>query len=133
MPTELADPVESQSPVAAPLMNGERLYSFSAIATKIPGHRNNSHVNSSTVFRWATKGVRVGDAVIKLEACRLGSAWKTSLEAVARFSARLTAAAIPADTTGPTAPPAPTPAQRTRAAKVASTKADMIFGTSAKG
>jgi len=110
-----------------PLMNGERLYSFTAIAVKLPGYRNNSHVNSSTIFRWATKGVRTrGGQLIRLEAVRLGTAWKTSLEAVARFSAKLTEAALPADDAP--AAPTPTPKQRERAAAGASKRADAIFG-----
>ena len=68
------------------------------------------------------------ERVIRLEAVRLGTAWKTSLEAVARFSKALTAAALPADDTPPVGP-APTPKERRRAAEAASRKADTIFGT----
>ena len=120
--TELTD-----TPARPPILNGERLLSFSAIAPKIPGHRGNSHVNASTLFRWATKGLLVNGTLIKLEAVRLGSSWKTSFEAVARFSDRLTAAALPTDT--PPTPPAPTPAQRSRAAAAASRDADRVFGS----
>ncbi len=99
---------------ASPLMNGERLYGLSAIALKIPGYRDNSHINSSTVFRWITKGVKAQSGrVIRLEAVRLGTAWKTSVEAVSRFTSELTAASLPS----PVPAPIPvTPSARGRAA-----------------
>jgi hypothetical protein len=112
-------------PAAAQLLNGEQLYSFTAIAPKIPGHRGNAHTNASTVFRWVTRGVRTASGeVVKLEAVRLGTSWKTSLEAVARFSAKLTEAA----TATPSSAPVATPKQYKRAADKASREADAIFG-----
>jgi hypothetical protein len=111
------------------ILNGERLFGFSALAEKLPGYRNNSHVNSSTLFRWATRGVKTaGGAVVRLEAVRLGTAWKSSLEAVARFSAKLTAAALPSDD-APTAPADPTPKARSAAAARASRELDAKLGT----
>jgi hypothetical protein len=112
---------------APALLNGERLYSFTAIAVKVPGYRDNSHANSSTIIRWVTKGVKAPNGrVIRLEAVRVGAAWKTSLEAVARFSAALTEAALPFPS--PSSEPLPTPKQRRRAAEAATKKADAIFG-----
>ncbi len=118
--------VETRS-IPSPLMNGEKLFSFSELAKRLPGYRGNGHVNASTIFRWATKGVRTSTGnVIKLEAIRLGSSWKSSFEAVARFTERLTAEELP-----PTVQPvslSPTPKQRELAALRASREADAIFG-----
>ena len=112
---------------APALFNGERLFSFAAIAAKLPGHRGNSHVNASTIFRWATKGVRTASGeVVRLQAVRLGTSWKSSLEAVERFTAKLTSAALPSE--DPPVEPPPTPRQHQRAAAAASKKADAIFG-----
>jgi hypothetical protein len=77
------------------------------------------------------KGVRAPNGeVIRLEATRLGAAWKTSLESVARFSERLTAASLPG--TEPATEPTPTLKQQRGAAALASKKADAIFGGSKK-
>ncbi|VTR97815.1 : DUF1580 [Gemmata massiliana] len=123
----MSDTVLQDAP--APLMNGERLFSFTTIAAQIPGYRANSHVNSSTVFRWVTKGVKTPDGgLVRLEAVRLGTAWKTSLEAVARFSAKLTEAVLPLEAPQPVAP-TPTPNQRNRAAAAAHEELSSVLGT----
>jgi hypothetical protein len=115
------------SPPQSLLTSGEELRSFASIASKLPGHRTNSHVNPSTLFRWATRGLRLPSGeVVRLEAAKVGGAWRTSLEAVARFSAKLTEAAVaPAEAV---AEPTPTPAARNRAAAKSSREADAIFG-----
>jgi hypothetical protein len=126
--TEPAPSVERPQEIPTLLTNSERLYSPTAAAkaSKVPGHRGNAHLNGSTLFRHIVKGVRAGNGqVIRLEAVRVGGRWLTSLEAIARFAEKLTAASIPSDT--PPAP-APTPKQRQRAAKAASAQADAIFG-----
>jgi hypothetical protein len=112
------------------LTSGEKLLSPAARAKLIPSHRERSHVNAATVFRWTTRGVKTsgGGAVVRLEAVHIGSFWRSSLEAVARFSAALTAAALATDT--PLAPLAPTPKQRHNAQKRASKEADAILGGS---
>lgn len=123
--TDLAD--APATPVK--LMNGEKLMSFTAIAPQVPGHRGNSHANSSTLFRWATKGVKAANGqTIRLEAVRIGSAWKTSQESVARFAAALTAASLPA--TDAATETAPTPKQQSRAAARASKELDVLLGSS---
>jgi hypothetical protein len=109
------------------MARGEKLLSLAAVAASLPGHRGNAHVNPSTLFRWIVKGLRLpGGEVARLEAVKVGVAWRTSLEAIERFSARLTDAAVnPADT----APaPTPAPAARKHAAAKASRQADQIFG-----
>jgi hypothetical protein len=126
MPTTVSAP--SQAPPSL-VTSGEKLYSPAAIAKLIPSHRDKSHVNASTVFRWIVRGAKTPSGeVVRLEAAKIGVFWRTSLEAVARFSAKLTAASLPTDDP-PAAPPASTPAQRSRAAKAASKQADEYFGT----
>jgi len=118
-------------PTALPL-NGEKLYSPAgvAMASRLPGGRGGPHVNASTVWRWIDKGSRAKNGeLIRLEAVRAGQRWLTSVEAVGRFLARLTAAALPPFDALPDRP-GTTPKQRARAAESASRKADEIFGTS---
>ena len=72
----------------------EQLLSFSQVARVLPPGRNGRPVAPSTVFRWVRDGVRG----IRLEAIRIGGRWLTTREAVARFSAALTAAEAPSTT-----------------------------------
>jgi hypothetical protein len=121
-----ADAVSAPT-VPSLLTSGEKLFSPAAIAARIPSHRDKAHVNSATVFRWIVRGVKTpGGGVIKLEAIKVGSFWRTSMEAVGRFSARLTAAST---SDAPPPAPAPSPKQCRRAAEAASRRADEIFGT----
>lgn len=111
------------------LLNGEKLLGFAAVAKRLPGHRGTGALNPSTVFRWITKGVRAANGeVVRLEAVRIGGAWRTSVEALARFSAKLTEAATARPNSPTTAPPAPTPRARRRAEEAASKQAEAIFG-----
>jgi hypothetical protein len=129
MPVSISDTASTPAPLSL-LTNGERLLSPAALAKQIPSHRERArHINAATVFRWITRGVKTpGGELIKLEAIKVGSFWRTSMEAAVRFFDALTAAShAPADT--PPAPPAPTPKQRSRAAAKASRAADAMFGT----
>ena len=110
-------------PVTRQLLNGEPLHSLAAVAASLPGHRRNAHVNAATVFRWITRGVRAADGeLVRLEAVRLGTAWRTSSEAVARFSARLTSAAQPNDARVPAAR-----SERSRPRSAASDELDRLW------
>ena len=72
------------------LLGGEPLISLSKAAKQFPGHRENGHLNASTILRWIILGcLSIGGRRIKLEAVRLGSRWVTSNEAIARFTAAL--------------------------------------------
>jgi hypothetical protein len=75
---------------------------------------NGKPTHLSTALRAITKGIKspLGDRVF-LEALRLGGRWITSREAVERFTARLTAAAL-GDTSNVGAPPNRTTRQRQR-------------------
>ncbi|QJX01256.1 hypothetical protein [Frigoriglobus tundricola] len=120
---------ERQQDAPTLLERGEKLYSPAALAKviRVPGQREGTHLNGSTLFRHITKGVRAANGeLIRLEADRVGSRWLSSREAFARFTAKLTAAALPTDS--PPSPPTPTPRQRSRAAAAASREADAIFG-----
>src|SRR5687767_2913000 len=91
------DHLQNVAPTPSLLTRGEKLYSPAAVAkaSRVPGHRGGSHVNGSTLFRHITKGVRAANGeVIRLEAVRIGHRWLTSVEALARFAERLTAAQL---------------------------------------
>jgi hypothetical protein len=48
----------------------------------------------STIIRHVTRGIQIrGGSVVKLEACRMGARWTTTVGAIERFRDRLTAAA----------------------------------------
>jgi hypothetical protein len=70
----------------------------------------------STVFRWIFKGAKAPNGErIRLEACKLGSRWCTSREALNRFAERLT----PRLEDGPPMSSVRTETQRTRASEKA--------------
>lgn len=66
---------------------GEHTVFLSEIPSRCPTQAGR-RVHLSTALRWVTRGVRG----VRLEAVRLGGRWVTSLEALDRFAARLTAA-----------------------------------------
>jgi hypothetical protein len=110
------------------LERGEKLLSPAAVAkaARIPGHRGGPHLNGSTIFRHITKGVRAANGeLIRLEAVRVGCRWLTSVESVARFAERLTAAEL--QTTDDSSVPAPSPRQRNRQAEAASARLDALL------
>ncbi len=94
------------------LANGEKLLSLA-----VAGRPTGTH--PSTVSRWATRGVRKGGAVVKLETVRVGGRVKTSAEAVARFFTDLSAN----DAAGEPVPPTPT--ERRRAAEAANRELEL--------
>jgi hypothetical protein len=59
-------------------------------ATRLfPPYRKNRPVNTSTVFRWITEGVKLPDGThLKLEAARVGGRYRTSAQAIERFIRR---------------------------------------------
>ena len=71
-------------------------------AKSLPALRSGKRVHVATLYRWATYGVRG----VRLESQKVGGTVVTSLEAIRRFSERVTAAARPAS------PPAPAAARR---------------------
>ncbi|MGD0899472.1 MAG: DUF1580 domain-containing protein [Thermoguttaceae bacterium] len=71
----------------------EELFSLTA-ATKLPcfgNRRNGKRINVSTIWRWATAGVRG----VRLETIMAGGSRTTSLEAVQQFFEALTAQVEP--------------------------------------
>jgi hypothetical protein len=60
-------------------------------ARRFPPVRLGRPVNSSTVWRWCRKGVKVpGVGVVRLECVRIAGRWATSEEAISRFVAAQT-------------------------------------------
>lgn len=110
------------------LTSGEKLLSPAAAAkaSSVPGHRAAPHLNGSTIFRHIVKGVRAANGeVIRQEAVRAGLRWLTSVQTIARFYARLTAAELRAPEAAPAA--SPTPRQRTRQQEAASKQLDALL------
>ena len=84
----------------------------------VPPARGGRRTHLSTLLRWILRGAKApaGD-VVRLEAVRLGGRWMTSREALQRFAERLTPR-LGADP----APPARTPAARSRSSERAAAK-----------
>lgn len=72
----------------------ERLLTLSQAAKTLPHRRGGRPTHPSTLFRWATDGLRG----VKLEVVQVGGTKCTSREALARFFAALGAAST--DSTG---------------------------------
>jgi hypothetical protein len=69
----------------------EETLTLAQAAAWLPGGRGAKQAHLSTVWRWITEGARRPDGrTVHLEACRLGSRWVTSVEALGRFCTRLT-------------------------------------------
>lgn len=69
----------------------ERLYPLSRIAKRVPRRRRGRKCATSTLYRWATRGLRGG---IRLETLRVGGSLCTSMEALQRFFARLSMSSV---------------------------------------
>lgn len=91
----------------------ETVLTIAQAAREEPGAKGAAHASRYRLVRWATRGVRAGGVVVRLEAIRSGGNWVTSREALARFRAATTAAAG-----GPVAP-ARTPTERRRESEAA--------------
>lgn len=63
----------------------EQILPFAEAARRLPRLRAGRAVNPSTIWRWASHGVRG----VRLETVRVGGTTCTSLEALERFFARL--------------------------------------------
>jgi hypothetical protein len=68
----------------------EECLSFAKAARRLPKVRGNNHLAPSTLYRWATGGRRSRKGeLVYLESIRIGGTNCTSMEALARFFARL--------------------------------------------
>jgi hypothetical protein len=84
----------------------------------VPPARGGKRTHLSTILRWVLRGARSPSGeVVRLEACRIGSRWMTSREALQRFADRLTPRR--ADGDGVLATPRRTPGQGRRASDLA--------------
>jgi hypothetical protein len=63
----------------------DELFPLAQAAQRLPRLRGGRPVNPSTLWRWATSGLRG----VKLEICRVGGVACTSAEALRRFFAEL--------------------------------------------
>jgi hypothetical protein len=95
----------------------EGLKPLAQAARKLPSFRNGRPTSPGCLWRWATRGARAADgSIVKLETVNLcRGRLLTSEPALARFLARLTAAAAPADGLSPS----PSPSRKRRAAEQA--------------
>ena len=101
-------------------MLSESLLSLSQAARRVPPYRGRQTA-PSTVFRWLTAGVKLGDGTtLRLEGLRLAGRWLVSVEGLDRFLAAQHAACCPADLARAQTP-VRTPGQRRRAAERAAT------------
>ena len=89
----------------------EDCMSFAKAARKLPKVRGENHMAPSTLYRWAKRGRRSQSGqIVHLEYVRVGGTNCTSMEALARFFARLrdddppAASCIPANPEPPNKP-----------------------------
>jgi hypothetical protein len=81
----MSDSLTSAPDVAAEIAGGEGL-SLPQAARLLPSYRAGKPVNSATIWRWITSGIRLPDGThLRLEACRLSGRWLTSRQALQRF------------------------------------------------
>jgi hypothetical protein len=67
-------------------LSAETLLSLSQAAKRLPPLRTDRPVSPATVWRWIIKGTRRADGiVVRLEACKIGSRYVTSVEALDRY------------------------------------------------
>jgi hypothetical protein len=76
-------------------LESERTISLQEAARRYPSGREGKPTHVATVLRHITMGVRGPNGeIVRLDGTRLGRRWITSIEAIQRFSERLTAATI---------------------------------------
>jgi hypothetical protein len=101
-------------------ITSESTLTLTAACRLLPPGRNGARPQLSTLLRWILRGCRTADGqFVRLEACRLGSKWITSREALQRFVERLTP---PLDRAPGPVPRSP--AQRQRASERAGKQLD---------
>jgi hypothetical protein len=71
----------------------EKTEPLTVMARRLPCLRNSRPVHASTLWRWATKGLRG----VRLETARVGGVRVTSAEALRRFFAALEQLCLPSD------------------------------------
>jgi hypothetical protein len=77
--------------IDTPTLIDEQLLSLPQAARRLPPGRRGRPVTLSCILRWILDGVPGPDGQrVRLEAVRLGGRWLTSVEALARYAARLT-------------------------------------------
>ena len=72
-------------------LRSETLISLAQAARMQSPGRRGRPVSPSTIFRWIHDGVKTSACgIIRLEGCRMGGRWLTSIEALERFASRQT-------------------------------------------
>lgn len=102
-----------------PDLLSESLLSAPEAARRVPPTRLDRPTHVSTIIRWITHGVRG----VRLEAVRLGGRWVTSVEALDRFAAALTAQAEQARSGAKVVPPTHNATSRREERRLASAEA----------
>jgi hypothetical protein len=75
----------------APSLISEDLLSLAQAAQRMPPGRGGRPVSLGTVLRWVVDGAPGPDGRrVRLEGCRVGGRWLTSVQALGRFAERLT-------------------------------------------
>ena len=96
---------------------GESLLSLTAASRLLGEGRHGALIHPATLTRWILRGVRNPDGDrVRLEAIRCGVSWRTSREALERFTAATT------PTMATTMTPTRTPLQRQRESERANTE-----------
>src|SRR5205809_192495 len=90
--------VDPETVELAQRLLAEGLRPLAQVARKVPSFRNGRPTSPGCLWRWATRGAKAADGtIVRLETVNLcGGRLLTSEAALARFLARLTAAAAPA-------------------------------------
>jgi hypothetical protein len=79
----------------------ERVFPLGRPPEYLPERRGGKRPHRTTLYRWATAGVRANDgAVVQLETIRVGGTLCTSAEALQRFFERLTESRAQAEPRG---------------------------------
>jgi hypothetical protein len=108
--------------MTAPDLATETALSLGAAARRLPPLRGNRPINPATVLRWILSGIRgPGGGRVRLEAVRLGGRWVTTVEALERFTATLSAVPCAEAAAAPR-----TPGQRRRASERAAAELEKL-------
>src|SRR4051812_3681693 len=91
-------------------LSSETLLPLAAVPERLPPGRSGKPLSFSAVWRWALKGIKTPQGIIKLETVKLGGRLLTSEQALQRFAERQSAWMEGAND----APPPRTPGKRQR-------------------
>src|SRR5262249_4493029 len=67
-------------------LKNETPLSLAQAARMLPPGRRGRPVTLSCVLRWVIDGIKIGGALVRLDAMRMGGRWITSVQALERFA-----------------------------------------------